>query len=156
MNAVAQQTDWGDKVGAAIVAGGQMPQVEMPTKHHFLPGLYLREIFMPAGTIVIGKIHRTEHFNIIQQGSVTLLGDGTCQRLTAPCTFVSKPGVQKVLYIHEDCVWTTVHQTQETTMEALEAEIIEPSADYPTFNRTAEQQAIELAAREAAVLEHKS
>lgn len=155
MNTVAT-TGWGEKVSAAMRAGADMPQVECPTKHYFLPGLYLREITMPAGSVIIGKIHRTEHFNIIQQGSVTLLGDGTCQRLTAPCTFVSKPGVQKVLYIHEDCVWTTVHQTQETTMEALEAEIIEPSEDYPLLDRSAEREAIELAARERAVLEHKA
>ena len=81
-----------------------MAQVECSLKHHFAPGVYVREIFMPAGSVIIGKIHRTEHFNIIQQGAVSLFGDGTCEYLRAPHTFVSKPGVQKVLYIHEDCV----------------------------------------------------
>lgn len=148
-------TGWSAKIRAAMVAGGVMPQVECTLKHFFLPGLYLREITMPAGAVIIGKIHRTEHFNIIQRGRVLLATSEGVEEL-GPCTFVSKPGVQKVLHILEETVWTTVHVTSETSLAALEQELIVPDECYPLINRDAERAAIAMAAREAAVLEHKA
>lgn len=119
-----------------------VPQVECPLKHYFAPHVYVREIFMPAGSIVIGKIHKTEHFNIIQKGRVTLANeDGSTKTLEGPCTFISKAGVQKALYIHEDTVWSTVHITENRDLESLEAELIEPSEDLG-FDRSLERTQI--------------
>lgn len=109
-------------------------QIDCPLEHFFAPGVYVRSIFMPSGSIVIGKIHRTEHLNIIEQGSVMLIGeDGSREILSAPCTFVSKAGVQKVLQILEDCRWKTVHvnATNETDIPTLEAMLAEPIPDAP-------------------------
>jgi hypothetical protein len=105
----------------------KMPQTECPVTHRFAPGVYLREISMPADTIVVGKIHKTEHFNILLQGACLIVhDDGRREELRAPMTFVSKAGVQKVLYILEDMIWQTVHVTPETDLMKLEAELIEP------------------------------
>lgn len=102
-------------------------QLEAPVTHHFSPSLYLREIFMPAGAVVIGKIHKTEHFNILVKGACLIIHDDfTREELRAPRVFVSKPGVQKVLYILEDMTWMTTHVTEETDLVKLEAELIEP------------------------------
>jgi len=104
-----------------------MPQTELPLKHHFSPGLYIREIFMPADTIVIGKIHKTEHANILVKGACLIVNqDGSREELRAPLTFISKAGVQKVLCILEDMIWMTTHVTEETDMEKLEAQLIQP------------------------------
>jgi hypothetical protein len=82
---------------------------------------------MPAGTVVIGKIHRTEHFNVLIQGACLIVhDDGRREELRAPLTFVSKAGVQKVLVILEDTIWQTIHPTTETDFERLEAELIQP------------------------------
>lgn len=128
------------KVKRIIGAISQQEQVPCPLKHHFAPGVYIREIFMPAGTIVIGKIHRTEHFNIIHRGKAYLIDEDGSVEL-GPSTFVSKAGVQKTLYIEEDTVWSTVHLTDLRDLEALEAQLIEPD-DYPVWDRTEERQAI--------------
>lgn len=105
----------------------KFPQVECPVKHHFSPGLYMREIFMPAGAIVIGRVHKTEHFNIIMQGACFIVhDDGSHEELRAPMVFVSKAGVQKVLVIVEDMIWLTTHVTNETDIELIESQIIEP------------------------------
>ena len=139
--------DWKEKIAHLVHEFAKAPQTECPLKHHFAPGVYIREIFMPAGSIVIGKIHKTEHFNIIQRGCVSLIGaDGEREVLRGPITFVSKAGVQKVLYIHEDTVWSTVHITDERDLETLEAQLIEP-ADYPLLDRTVERLAIAEAAK---------
>lgn len=101
--------------------------IEAPVFHHFSPGLYLREIRMAAGCVVVGKIHKTEHFNILVQGACLLIHeDFTSEELRAPMVFVSKAGVQKVLYILEDMIWMTTHVTEETNLVKLEAELIEP------------------------------
>lgn len=152
MSAVAKSCDsgtaWRDKIATLVDGLGQLPQVECPTKHYFLPGVYVREIFMPAGTAVIGKIHKTEHFNIVQCGVVHVMSEGGVRHIIrAPFTFASKAGVQKVLYIEEDTVWSTVHLTSETDLDKLEALLIEPDQSYPELDRTAERAAVAQAAQ---------
>jgi hypothetical protein len=102
----------------------QMPQVECPLQHRFAPGVYMREITMPAGTFVIGHQHRTEHFNVILKGRASVIMDGVVHDVVAPCTIKSGPGVRKALYIWEDMVWATIHPTVETDLEKLDAELV--------------------------------
>jgi hypothetical protein len=116
-----------DKLAYLVRALSEREQVQCPLTHYFAPGVYLREIFMPAGTVVIGKIHKTEHLNLIERGLCSMFhDDGRREILKAPLTFVSSAGVQKVLYIHEDTVWKTIHVTDETDLVKLEAILIEP------------------------------
>lgn len=134
---------------AIIVRSGMkhLAPVECPLKHYFAPGVYIREIFMPAGAYIIGKIHKTEHFNIVQTGRLSLINeDGTRTEIVAPYTFVSKAGVQKALIIHEDTTWSCIHLTEERSLEALEAQLIEHDDSYPVVDRTEERLAIERSA----------
>jgi len=116
------------QVSQLVAAMAKMPQIDCPLRHHFAPGLYLREIFMPADTVVIGRVHRTEHFNIITQGACLIVhDDGSREELRAPKVFVSKAGVQKTLYILEDMIWMTTHVTEETDVAVLESTLVEPA-----------------------------
>jgi quercetin dioxygenase-like cupin family protein len=98
------------------------PQVECPVTHNFAPEIYVREIFMPAGTVVIGHKHLTEHFNVILKGKCRVMIGDELKELTAPCTFVSGAGSQKVVNVLEDCIWQTVHSNpdNETDVDTLE------------------------------------
>ena len=112
-----------------------MKQVECPLTHHFSPGLYLREIFMPAGTFVIGHEHKTEHFNIVLTGRASVLMDGKLHEIVAPCIFKSAPGVRKMLIIHEDMRWATTHplaglEDCGQDIEKLEARLITVSSAH--------------------------
>jgi hypothetical protein len=107
----------------------QLPQLECPLKHHFAPGAYAREILLPAGSLVIGKIHRHAHINVISQGRVSVMTETGRKDLCAPCTFVSEVGTKRAVYAHEDTVWTTVHVTNETDPEKLEDAIIVKTYD---------------------------
>ena len=140
---------WRDKVAILVKGLGTMPQAECPLKHFFAPGVYIREIFMAAGLVVIGKIHKTEHFNIIQKGKVSIISEDETKVLEGPCTFISKAGVQKVLYIHEDTVWSTIHLTEERDLDRLEAALIEPDDSYPKIERHLERLAILQAAEDS-------
>ena len=103
----------------------KMPQVDCQTKHYFGPSLYIREVTMPAGTVVIGKPHRKEHMCIMLQGRmIVVLGDGTKQELVAPMTFVGSAG-RKVAYILETTVFQNVLATDETDIDVLENMLVD-------------------------------
>lgn len=107
----------------------ELPQVDCPVTHRFAPGVYLREIFMPRDTYVIGKIHATKHFNNLLEGCVTVITAESQEYLQAPCTFVSDAGVQKVVYMHTDCRWQTIHVTDKTDLAEIEQDVIVESYD---------------------------
>lgn len=101
-----------------------------PVNHHFAPGAYGREMFLPAGMVVVGKIHKHAHVNVISQGRVQVFTEhGGLQELSAPCTFVSTPGTKRVVHVVEDTVWTTVHVTDKTDLAEIEREVI--ATDFP-------------------------
>ena len=114
-----------DELEAAMRA--QLPAVEIAPVHYFAAGLYAREITIPAGTLLTGKIHKTRHLNVVSAGEISVWSEGEpVRRIRAPFTFVAEPGTRRVGYAHEDTVWTTVHATHETDLEQLEADLIEP------------------------------
>ena len=102
----------------------KMEQVRCPVKHHFAPGIYAREIIMPAGAVIIGKIHKYAHMNIISKGCVTFTDETGTRTVQAPYTFRSNAGSKKALFIHQETVWTTIHPTDETDVEKIEAEVV--------------------------------
>ena len=112
--------------------------VEIHARHIFAKGLYARQILIPAGTLLSGKIHKTEHLNIISMGEITVLTEQGPMRIQAPCTLVSPAGTKRIGLAHTDTVWTTIHATEETDLEALEDQLI--AADYDEFERLAAPQ----------------
>lgn len=110
----------------------KMPQVDCPVTHLFAPGIYWRELALPAGTFAIGHKHRTEHLNVILSGRVRVLSDGHVVELAAPQVFVSKPGTRKMVYALEDTRWANVHSNagDETDMDKLELLNIEKSGSF--------------------------
>lgn len=99
-------------------------QVPCPVVHRFGPGVYIREVKIPAGTVAIGHHQNFEHMNLFLQGKVSMLDEnGNVTTLTAPMSFVGKPG-RKIGYIHEDMVWLNIYPTSEQDVEKLEAEFL--------------------------------
>lgn len=107
-----------------------LPQLECPLKHNFAPGVYMREITMPAGSFIIGHEHLTEHFNVVLTGKARVMIDGVIEDLIAPSYFISKPNVRKVLYIVEEMKFATIHPTDETSVEVLENTLIRKSNSF--------------------------
>tara|TARA_R110000868_G_scaffold48984_1_gene158360 strand:- start:83 stop:538 length:456 start_codon:yes stop_codon:yes gene_type:complete len=107
-------------------------QVDCPVTHHFAPGVYAREIRVPAGTIVIGKIHIHAHLNIISKGSGFVATETGREYFNAPYTFTSQVGTKRAVHAITDVIWTTIHLTEKTDLAEIEAEIIAP--DYETLD----------------------
>lgn len=105
----------------------EMPQVEIPLRHDFADGLYGREILIPAGTLLTGKVHRHADLNFVLYGEIdVLVQDGTWKRVVGPCWFAGKAGAKQIGYAHTDTLWVTVHATTNRDLNTLEAEILAP------------------------------
>jgi hypothetical protein len=115
----------------------KMPPRECPVTHRFTPGLYIREIFMPKNTILTSLLHLTTHPYFIMQGELSVWHKGIqIQRIKAPYTGITEAGTRRLLFIHEDTIWTTCHVTDLTDPD----EIIESitSNDFnPLVDKTA-------------------
>ena len=108
-----------------------------PLRHTFVDGAYVREIAMPKGMIITSKIHKVEHPYFVMSGDVSVLTEEGVVRIKAPYQGITKPGTKRVLYMHEDTVWTTVHVTKHKDLKKIEREIIAESFDELPF--TSEQ-----------------
>lgn len=106
-----------------------MEQLSIEPVHHFADGLYAREILIPAGTILTGKVHSTEHLNIVSKGRIAVWTEDGMKIAAAPCTLVSRPGTKRVGFALEDTVWTTIHANPQnlTDLAALELALIDNS-----------------------------
>lgn len=116
-----------DQVELAILR--RTVPVELPVEHRFTPGLYLRTIFMPAGTLLTSKIHRTAHPFVVHRGRALVFIEGVgVEEIAAPYLGVTLPGTRRLLYIVEDCEWTTFHpitEDEHERVDAIEDRIIE-------------------------------
>ena len=103
------------------------PQADCPVVHRFTPGLYVREITMPKGSMITSMEHNTQHPFVISKGSVQVISENEGPvTYTAPYCGITQPGTRRILRILEDTVWTTFHPTQETDIEKIAEEILVP------------------------------
>ena len=106
----------------------KLPQVELATRHYFAPGMYARELTIPAGVTLTGAVHKTEHLSVISAGRILVeSGDGPVE-ICAPYTFVSQPGAKRAGFAIEATVWTTFHPTTTTDLDALCEELTESTS----------------------------
>lgn len=105
-------------------------QAETPILNHFSEGLYSRAIFIPKGTLIVGKRHKRETLNICAMGDISILTEKGVQRFRAGDIVNSAAGIQKVGFAHQDSVWVNVHATHERDLAVIEAEFIEEPAPF--------------------------
>jgi len=106
---------------------------EYPVTHHFAPGMYAREMFIPKGATIVGKVHKHSHLNTIAYGDICVATFAGVERHVGHKTLVSPAGVQRVVYANENTCWTTYHLTNETDLQKIEEEIIMPFSEYVDF-----------------------
>lgn len=108
----------------------QLPPYQPETKHYFHGGMYCREVFRHAGVLVVGAVHKKEHFYLIVSGTVAITdGDGNVEEVTGPYLFQSKPGTKRAVYAVTDTTCMTFHAIEATTVEQAESELVEVEPD---------------------------
>lgn len=96
-------------------------QVDLPVKHIFSEGLYARELFIPKGVLLTGRIHRFECLNVMAYGKMIVYSDlGGETILEGYNIMTSPPGLKRIGLALEDTLWTTFHATTETDLDKLE------------------------------------
>lgn len=98
--------------------------------HHFAPGLYVREMLIPEGTVIIGKLHRHAHANTVSLGKLEVATEFDKYQIHAPYTFVSEPGTKRVVVALTDVIWTTYHLNPSDTRDLAELEKQIIASDY--------------------------
>jgi len=114
----------------------ELPQIDCPVTHHFGPGVYIREVRMPAGSLVLGHKHNTNHTNILVSGRLKFLNEGgDVVELVAPCVLTSNSG-RKLAYIIEDVIWQNVYATEERDIEKLDEAFVCKSNAWLKHNKS--------------------
>lgn len=121
----------------------QLPQVDLNTKHYVTNGIYAREVTMPAGTVVTGATHKTDHI-LVCVGDVLVWTEDGMQRMTGHFTMCSKAGSRRAVLAIADSRITTFHRTEKTDVREIEDEIAEQAPLLQTRHLGVEQRVTEL------------
>ncbi len=107
-----------------------------PLTHRFADGIYTREIFIPAGTHIVGKIHKLSHPIFLMSGTVDVVSEsGGYVQLTGPMTMITPAGTKRAFRAITDVVWVTVHPNPTNTqdLDVIEKNVIAES--YEEFQK---------------------
>jgi len=87
----------------------RLAPVDLPIRHFWGDGFLVREMTIPAGTLIVARRYKVPHVCTCSGGEITVWGDGVEPVIVeAPWTDRAEPGVQRVGYAHRDTVWSTV------------------------------------------------
>lgn len=136
------QLVWKEKVALQTYRFMQLPQVETGIAHLFDDKTYIREVRIPAGTLIVGRVHRHGHEMQLLEGSVLLIGEGFRMGKQAPDAVTTGPGFQMVCFTLSNVVARTIHPNPEDSrdIEALEADIFESPESLIEFGSQIERR----------------
>ena len=109
-----------EKLSSLEQAMLQEEQVKIPVEHRFSGGIYAREITIPKDTLLTGRIHKFDHFDIMLSGDITVSTDnGEVKRLTGLNIMEGSAGKKRAGFAHEDTHWITFHSAEERDPEEM-------------------------------------
>ena len=97
-----------------------------PLKHTFADGIYIRQMDMQAGSVVIGAIHNHLHAWFLLTGSLAVVTEDTTEEFISPCYVLATPGSKRVIYALEDSIFVNIHKNPDNIkdIKKLEDEIV--------------------------------
>ena len=108
------------KIMALESVMAEYPQVDIPVIHRFCGNMYGREITIPKGTLLTGRIQKFDHFDIMLSGDMTVSTDsGEVKRVTGTNIMEGKAGKKRAGYAHEDTHWITFHSAEVRDPEEM-------------------------------------
>ena len=97
-----------------------------PLKHTFADGIYIRQMDMKAGSMVVGAIHNHLHVWFLLTGRLAVVTEKTIEEFIAPCYVLAEPGSKRVIYAVEESIFVNVHKNPKNIedINKLESEIV--------------------------------
>tara|TARA_R100001463_G_scaffold96097_2_gene150635 strand:+ start:2327 stop:2797 length:471 start_codon:yes stop_codon:yes gene_type:complete len=98
----------------------------VPIKHTFADGVYIRQMNMLKGSVVVGAIHKHLHAWFLLTGHITVATEDITEDYIAPCYVVSTPGVKRVILANKDSIFVNIHKNPSNTkdIDELEKQIV--------------------------------
>lgn len=109
------------------------PQVILPLNHYKCGNIYVRELFIPQGTTVVGNIHKYAHVVMVTKGQLSFSVGDEIKTVNAPFITRSDPGAKRVIYAHEDSIMVTIHEYSGDIEEAEEHLVFKKESDWLEF-----------------------
>lgn len=99
----------------------QMPnQIELELKHYFCNGICARELFVPKGVTLVGKIHKYPQMHLITKGLIQFSVGEEVKTFKASDIIISPPGSKRIAHALEDTIWIMFLRTDETDIDKIE------------------------------------
>lgn len=123
-----------DRLQAELV---KLPQYEPKTDHYFANGLYMRTVWSPAGSVIVGKVHKTEHFYAVLSGRVSVTTESGVVELDAtkngPQILTCPIGTKRAVVVLEDAWRMNVHLNLDNVadVDELEEQLVEADETCP-------------------------
>ena len=97
-----------------------------PLKHTFADGIYVRQMSMNPGSVVVGAIHKHLHVWFLLTGHISVATEDNIEEYIAPCYVVATPGTKRVIYANEESIFVNIHKnpTNSQDIDWLEKEIV--------------------------------
>tara|TARA_R100000231_G_scaffold138096_1_gene115704 strand:+ start:562 stop:1017 length:456 start_codon:yes stop_codon:yes gene_type:complete len=97
-----------------------------PLKHTFADGIYVRQMSMKKGSVVVGAIHKHLHVWFLLTGHISVATEKDVEDYVAPCYVVAKPGTKRVIYANEQSIFVNIHKNPTNTqdIQQLEKDIV--------------------------------
>ena len=106
-----------------------------PLTHSFSDGVYIREMSMLKGGVVIGKIHNRSHTWFLMKGKIKVATEDEVVTYSAPTYVNAKAGTKRVIIAIEDSVFINVHPNPENITDTDLLEEILTCKDYETYEK---------------------
>ena len=65
---------------------------------------------------------------------MSILTELGIEHIKAPYNGITKAGTKRIIYTHTDCVFITVHATQQTDINKIEEEVIAKDFNDPSIS----------------------
>tara|TARA_R110000744_G_scaffold376660_1_gene491053 strand:- start:448 stop:897 length:450 start_codon:yes stop_codon:yes gene_type:complete len=97
-----------------------------PLKHTFADGIYVRQMSMNKGSVVVGAIHKHLHVWFLLTGKIRVGTEESFEDYISPCYVVATPGTKRVIYAMEESIFVNIHKnpTNSQDIDFLEKEIV--------------------------------
>ena len=112
-----------------------MPQADIPVTHNYIDGMYTREITIPAGCMLISRVHKKTYIDIMVSGDIAVVTPEGNKRLTGFNLMAGVPGRKRAGYAYTETKWMTVHRIPEecANEEFYESMTFQTKQEYVMF-----------------------
>lgn len=124
------------KVGGAWIGTNENRDCPTcPLTHTFSDGIYLRELFIPAGNYIVGEIHIHDHPVFLMEGEIIVITEEGRKDLKAPNYFISPPGTKRLALTVTDTKWITVHANPTNERDLIKIEELNIVKDFEEYDK---------------------